>query len=160
MQLAAGIYPTLLCDVSRDVLLALLNYHNKYIFCQLQQNEYRYSKKNDRLYYGVESDFERAKTEYHKRQKRTQKNKSAEGTSYFATPEPLGQKMVEWADVRGGERLLEPSAGHGAIAQWVPENVALRAIEQSVELASRLALKVDSQNIITGSFSIPMVTEI
>lgn len=74
-----------------------------------------------------------------------------EGADYFATPEPVGLKMVEWADVRGGESVLEPSAGHGAIARWFPENAKARVIEQSAELASRVALHVDGE-VVHGDF--------
>ncbi|MCT8857532.1 DEAD/DEAH box helicase family protein [Shewanella xiamenensis] len=63
-----------------------------------------------------------------------------EGVDYFATPEPVGMKMVQLADIRPGEKVLEPSAGHGAIARWFPENTESRAIEPSEGLSSRMAL--------------------
>lgn len=74
-----------------------------------------------------------------------------EGRDYFATPEPLGLKMVEWADIRGGESVLEPSAGHGAIARWFPENAKKRVIEASEDLASRVAMVVDG-DVVNGPF--------
>ncbi len=74
-----------------------------------------------------------------------------EGLDYFATPEPVGLKMVEWADLRAGERALEPSAGHGAIARWFPDAAKVRVIEQSAELASRVALHVDG-DVVHGRF--------
>lgn len=74
-----------------------------------------------------------------------------EHSEFFATPEPLGLKMVHWADIRGGERVLEPSAGHGAIARWFPENTTNRAIELTRDLASRLALNFDG-DLLTGDF--------
>lgn len=77
--------------------------------------------------------------------------KGREGADYFATPEPLGMKMVEWADIRGGESVLEPSAGHGAIGRWFPENTTNRAIEQSDELASKLSLRFGGE-VLTGDF--------
>ena len=89
------------------------------------------------------SEFDRAKTYYYRRQKKTSKNKAQEGTDYFATPEPIGFKMVEWAKLIGGERVLEPSAGHGAIARWFPESVTGVAIEQSPELVSELGIVVN-----------------
>src|SRR5690606_2304346 len=69
--------------------------------------------------------------------------KGREGTDYFATPEPIGLKMVEFADIRPGDSVLEPSAGHGAIARWFPEVAKKRAIEPSADLASKLALHLD-----------------
>ena len=60
------------------------------------------------------------------------------GYDYYATPEPLGYMMVRWADIRGGESVLEPSAGHGAIARYVPEGASLTAIEPSIILSPQL----------------------
>lgn len=77
--------------------------------------------------------------------------KSREGNDYFATPEPLGMKMVEWADIRSGESVLEPSAGHGAIGRFFPETTTNKAIEQSDELASKLSLRF-SGDVLTGDF--------
>lgn len=74
-----------------------------------------------------------------------------EGNDYFATPEPLGLKMVEWADIRGGESVLEPSAGHGAIARWFPDAARVRVIEHSADLASRVSLHVQG-DVIHGRF--------
>jgi precorrin-6B methylase 2 len=48
--------------------------------------------------------------------------------------------MVEWLDLRPGDHILEPSAGHGAIARWLPQTTSNTLIEPSVELASELAL--------------------
>ncbi|MCU7963591.1 DEAD/DEAH box helicase family protein [Shewanella sp. SW32] len=79
------------------------------------------------------------------------RSSAREGTDYFATPEPVGLKMVAFLDPRGGDKLLEPSGGHGAIARWFPENTENRSIEQSSELASRLSLNFDG-DVITGSF--------
>lgn len=86
------------------------------------------------------SQFDRAKTYYFRRQKKTSKNKAAEGADYFATPEPLGQKMVEWANLEVGEKALEPSGGHGAIARWLPEATSNLALEPSPELVGELGI--------------------
>ena len=72
-----------------------------------------------------------------------------EGVDYFATPEPVGFKMVQFADIQGGEKVLEPSGGHGAIARWFPENTDNVAIEPSGDLGSRLALNFDGKLIST-----------
>lgn len=68
----------------------------------------------------VANDFERAIMHYYATQKRTSANRSREGTDYYATPEPLGFKMVEWADGREGDNYLEPSAGTGLDCSLCP----------------------------------------
>lgn len=82
------------------------------------------------------SDFDRAKSYYFAQAKKTSKTKSAEGVDYFATPEPLGYKIVEWANIQKGEKVLEPSAGHGAIARWFGSDTENVMIEPSEKLAS------------------------
>lgn len=89
------------------------------------------------------TEWDRATTFYFAQQKKTSRNKAAEGIDYFPTPEPLALKMVEWADVLPGEAVLEPSAGHGAIARFFPDTAKRRAIEPSLELTSRLGLIFD-----------------
>lgn len=96
-------------------------------------------KESDNTYETID-DYERAKSFYYARQKRTSKNKALEGTDYFATPEPLGFKMVQWLKSMPGEHLLEPSAGHGAIARFFPGNTENKFIEQSQELRPDLAI--------------------
>ncbi|MES3674452.1 DEAD/DEAH box helicase family protein [Halomonas elongata] len=98
------------------------------------------------------SDFDRARTYYFGQQKRDQRLKSREGTDYFATPEPVGLKMVEWAGIRPGDDVLEPSAGHGAIARWIPEGAQTHAVEPSYELASRLLLSAGHAKVYESSF--------
>ena len=39
---------------------------------------------------------------------------------FFPTPESLAREIVEIADIRQGESTLEPSAGQGNIAQFMP----------------------------------------
>ena len=80
-----------------------------------------------------------------------QPDQGAGGTDYYATPEPIGLKMVEFADIRAGDDVLEPSAGHGAIARWIPEHAKRTAIEPSTALRSRLAMVFDG-NIIGSNF--------
>jgi hypothetical protein len=103
------------------------------------------SKERDRALLQAPSDFDRAKTFFFGQLRKTSRDKAAEGTDYFATPEPLGLKMVEWADIRPTDAVLEPSAGHGAIARWFPELNKRTAIEPSFELSSRLALVTDAK---------------
>lgn len=39
---------------------------------------------------------------------------------FFPTPDALARRMVEMAEIRPGERCLEPSAGRGNIAKYMP----------------------------------------
>lgn len=86
-----------------------------------------------------------------KKQGKGRSSAGREGNDYFATPEPVGLKMVEWSGAVPGDRVLEPSAGHGAISRWFPEGTKVRAIEQSADLASRLTLHTDG-DVINGNF--------
>lgn len=97
------------------------------------------------------SEYDRAKAFYWGTAKKTAKTKAQEGTDYYATPEPVGLKMVQMLDLRGGEDALEPSAGHGAIARWFPETANRTAVEPSNTLGSRLAMVFDGK-IIRGDF--------
>lgn len=98
------------------------------------------------------TDFDRSKSFYYGQQKRTARNKSREGKDYFATPEPVGLKMVEWAGIRAGDDVLEPSAGHGAIARWIPETAQTHLVEPSYELASRLRLAAGDARVYESTF--------
>lgn len=98
------------------------------------------------------TEWDRAMTLYWAQQKKTSRTKALEGVDYFATPEPLGLKMVEWADIRDGDKALEPSAGHGAIARWFPDNIARTVVEPSSELASRLKMVVGDARLLQEQF--------
>ena len=86
------------------------------------------------LYYGTFS------------QKGKTRNQRA-GKDYYATPEPVGFKMVEWGGLRSGDDVLEPSAGHGAIARFFPDNVSATAIEPEFELQDQLQAWFDGKRI-------------
>lgn len=88
------------------------------------------------------SEFQKAITYYYARGSKTAKNKSKEGLDYYATPEPLGLKMVEWLNLQPNDDACEPSAGHGAIARFFGEYTNNTFIEPSFTLASQLALNV------------------
>ena len=100
-------------------------------------------KERDQAANNALDDFDRAVAYYYGTEKKSAKTKAREGRDYFATPEPLGLKMMEWAGVRPGEKILEPSAGHGAIARWAPTTADATAIEPSNELSARLAMVFD-----------------
>lgn len=83
------------------------------------------------------SEFEKAKSYYYAQQKNSKSRDQREGVDYFATPEPVGLKMVEWAGIKPGDKVLEPSAGHGAIARFFPERTEVTMVEPSLNLSQR-----------------------
>lgn len=88
---------------------------------------------------GGSDPFDDAVLDYYSNQKLNRKNR--EGVDYFPTPEPLGYKMMEWARAGEGDTILEPSAGHGAIARYAPKENQLTGIEPSQSLFAKLQLK-------------------
>ena len=88
---------------------------------------------------GSSDPFDDAVLDYYSNQKLNKKNR--EGVDYFPTPEPLGYKMMEWARAGEGDTILEPSAGHGAIARYAPKENQLTGIEPSQSLFTKLQLK-------------------
>ena len=95
--------------------------------------EYDAPKQND------SDPFDDAVLDYYSNQKLNKNNRA--GNDYFPTPEPLGYKMVEWAGMGEGDSVLEPSAGHGAIARYVPKSNEMVSIEPSQSLFTKLQLK-------------------
>lgn len=90
----------------------------------------------------IEADaFDSAVLDYYTNQKLTGKRDNREGTDYYPTPEPLGFMMNQWGRISEGESVLEPSAGHGAIARYVSRENPLTAIEPSQGLFSKLQIK-------------------
>lgn len=110
-------------------------------------------KANDRSKVELLTDWDKAKAYYFgtKKQGSGRSSQGREGADYFATPEPVGLKMVEFANIRSGESVLEPSGGHGAIARWFPGDTKNKAIEQSTDLASKLSLRFKG-DVMTGDF--------
>jgi len=114
------------------------------------EDEGKGGKERDRLANEALTEWDRAKAFYYGTQKKTSKTKAQEGADYFATPEPLGLKMVEWLQLLPGEKALEPSAGHGAIARWLPENTERTAVEPSRQLLPKLAMVFDGKIVDTN----------
>jgi len=50
---------------------------------------------------------------------------------FYPTPEDMAQRVIDAAAIGDGHRVLEPSAGMGALACRVPEGAYLRAVEVS-----------------------------
>ena len=83
----------------------------------------------------VDSEWDKAKTYYYQRQKANKKRKSG-GMDYFATPEPLGFKMIEWCELKAGDTIMEPSCGTGSISRFTPPLAELTMIENHFASAS------------------------
>lgn len=98
------------------------------------------------------SPFERAKTHYWAKAKERAKRSERIGKDWYATPEPIGLKMVEWAGAHKGDDVLEPSAGDGAIGRYMPKDASVTFIEPSPELASRATMNNTNANVINGDF--------
>lgn len=98
------------------------------------------------------TDFDRAKAVYFGKQKKNSRTKSQEGHDYFATPEPIGYKMVQWLQSKPGQSLLEPSAGDGAIARWMPDNTYNTVVEPSRELTPKLMRNVAGAKVVESTF--------
>lgn len=98
------------------------------------------------------TDYDRAKAVYFGKQKKNSRTKSQEGHDYFATPEPIGYKMVQWLQAKPGQSLLEPSAGDGAIARWMPDNTYNTVVEPSRDLTPKLMRNVAGAKVVESTF--------
>lgn len=96
--------------------------------------------------------FDKAMSLYYAKGKNKQDRNNREGKEWYATPEPLGCKMVEWAGVHIGDSVLEPSAGDGAIGRFVPQGTDLTMIEPTESLASRAKMANTDANVIQDVF--------
>lgn len=105
-------------------------------------------KERDRMANSALTEYDKARTHYWASKKGRQNNI---GADFFATPEPVGFKMSEWADVADGEAVLEPSGGKAAIARYFNPLAKRDMIEPSFELVSSASLVFDGK-IIQGSF--------
>lgn len=101
-------------------------------------------KKEDSRMDGT-TEFQKSLTYYYKRGKRSARDKQNVTGDYYATPEPLGMKMVEWADLVPNERGLEPSAGHGAIARFFSRATNNLFIEPNADLRSEVSLNAPGE---------------
>lgn len=97
-------------------------------------------------------EFDKAMTYYFARQKKTAATKSQEGVDFFATPEPLGYKMVQWLNHNPNDALLEPSAGRGSIGRFFPGDTKNKFIEPSRELNADLSVVVSGGDVISDTF--------
>jgi Large polyvalent protein associated domain 38/Type III restriction enzyme, res subunit len=116
------------------------------------EGEGKGGKAKDQRAGGGISLWDRAKTHYWAQQRTQGRRDQREGNDYYATPEPIGLKMVQLAGLRTGERALEPSAGHGAIARYFPEDTNRTLIEPSSSLLGRAALAAHGARTIQDTF--------
>jgi len=75
----------------------------------------------------------------------------------FPTPHELAERMAELADIQPGARVLEPSAGTGAIigalgATWHAQGGELVAVEVNQRLADRLRAEFPLTEVRAGDF--------
>jgi len=68
---------------------------------------------------------------------------------FYETPSDLARRMVAVADVREGARVLEPSAGKGAILRELPPGVHCTAVELNPAMMSYLG---QAQAVHCGDF--------
>jgi phospholipid N-methyltransferase len=73
---------------------------------------------------------------------------------FYPTPAELADYLVELASIKPGQRICEPSAGEGAIADVLVEchgeDINLHLVELNAEMAS--SLKGRFQNVVCGDF--------
>lgn len=98
------------------------------------------------------SPFDKALNFYYNKGKNRDTRQNKIGKEWYATPEPLGLMMMQWAGVHKGDDVLEPSAGDGAIGRWIPADANGTMIEPSSELASRAQMANTTANIEKGTF--------
>ena len=96
--------------------------------------------------------YDRAKSHYYGRPKITGRRDQRDGVDFYATAEPLAFKMVEWAGIRANERVLEPSAGDGAIARYMPDDAAITLVEPSTSLGATAQLRAPKASLIDSTF--------
>lgn len=51
---------------------------------------------------------------------------------YF-TPPALAKRIVEWASIQPGDKVLEPSCGDGALVRWMPQDTGGRITVMDID---------------------------
>jgi phospholipid N-methyltransferase len=70
----------------------------------------------------------------------------------FPTPPELAARMAEMLDIQPGDRVLEPSAGTGALLDALPAECEIEAVEINAALAERLRVNYPGALVFTGDF--------
>jgi phospholipid N-methyltransferase len=85
-----------------------------------------------------------------------QKVEAIAAPALFPTPRELARRIIELADIKDGMRILEPSAGTGALLDAIREESDetrnVYAVEINSSLAARLDSKYESYSIIQADF--------
>lgn len=103
----------------------------------------REGKQEDKkVIYNISS-FDKSITYYHQRQKANSKRNIHR--DFYATPEPIGYKMVDWCNTEENLRWLEPSCGDGSIARFFPKNCVAKMLDIDFGLLGIAKLKSDAQ---------------
>jgi hypothetical protein len=69
---------------------------------------------------------------------------------FYPTPEPIAKKIVELAGIESGHRTLEPSAGIGGLADFIPAD-DLTCVELA-ELNCRILREKGFSNVVEADF--------
>lgn len=81
----------------------------------------------------------------------------AAALSQWFTPEPLARRLVQWAGVGTGMRVLEPSAGSGAIVRELAERQPASIVAVEIDAALTCGLRArfghpDPVQVVHGDF--------
>jgi hypothetical protein len=98
------------------------------------------------------SQYRKAILYYQSNQKTRGRRDEREGVDFYATPEPVGQKMVEFLGLEPMEKVLEPSVGKGAIAMWFPGSSNRTIIEESMKLFTKASIVASGANSMNMRF--------
>lgn len=139
-------------EEARGLKQSFIDAYNEAEPMQASREDGKGGKERDQALSQDITPFDKAKTFYWAQQKNTKRRDQREGQDYFASPEPVGLKMVEWANIKPGDKVLEPSAGHGAIARFFPAQSDVTMVEPSYDLSQRAALANGTARIINGRF--------
>lgn len=69
---------------------------------------------------------------------------------YFPTPKEIALQLIDMADIKPGDMLLEPSAGQGAIADYFPKDNPYLLVE--LNEANAKVLENKGFNVLVGDF--------
>mgnify|MGYP003108752082 CR=1 FL=1 len=130
-------------NLARDLESAFKNGYENFEEGLPNIGQGRLGKAEDKKLTAPISPFQKSITYYYQKQKANKKRNKALHTDFFATPEPIAFKMVEWANDNENMVWLDPSCGDGAIARFFPDNTKRIAIDVDAKLLSLCKLKAN-----------------
>jgi hypothetical protein len=69
---------------------------------------------------------------------------------FFETPEEVVKQMIELAEISKDDDVLEPSAGHGAIAKYLPDDSFLMEIDnEKCKKLKKIGFSCNCQDFLT-----------